>query len=70
MNLNSNQLQHQVQRLEIENVVDLANKKLMARYDDALKRKNAMQPAKPARKEMVPSKQWLEENWAVNAADF
>jgi hypothetical protein len=59
-----------VERLEIENVVDLANKKLLARYDDALQPKNATQPAKPARKETVPSKQWLEENWAAKAADF
>jgi hypothetical protein len=60
----------QVERLEIENVVNLANKKLLARYDNALEPKNAMQPAKPTCKEMVPSKQWLEENWAAKAADF
>jgi hypothetical protein len=48
----------QVERLDIKNVVDLANKKLLACYDDALEPKNAMQPAKPTRKETVPSKQW------------
>jgi len=42
----------------------------LAHYDDALEPKNATQPAKPARKETVPSKQWLEENWAAKAADF
>jgi hypothetical protein len=50
----------QVERLEIENVVNLANTKLSARYDDALELKNATQPAKPVCKETVPSKQWLE----------
>jgi hypothetical protein len=60
----------QIERLEIENVVDLANKKLLARYDNALEPKDAVQPAKSTRKETVPGKQWSEENWAAKAAEF
>jgi hypothetical protein len=40
-----------VERLEIENVVNLASKKLLARYNNALEPKTAAQPAKTTRKE-------------------
>ena len=59
-----------VKRLEIKNVVDLASKKLLARYDNALELKTAAQPTKSTHKETVPSEQWSEENWAAKAADF
>jgi hypothetical protein len=60
----------QVERLEIENVVNLASKKLLARYNNALEPKTAAQPAKTTCKETVSSEQWSEENWAAKAADF
>ena len=51
-----------VKRLEIKNVVNLASKKLVARYDNALEPKTAAQPTKSTHKETVPSEQWSEEN--------
>ena len=43
----------QVERPEIENVVDLASKKLLARYSSAMELKTAAQPVKTTHKKTV-----------------
>lgn len=60
----------QVERLEIDKLVDLANSKLMARFATTPAPLAATtQLAKTTRqKEKVPA--WSDENWASKAADF
>jgi hypothetical protein len=60
-----------VDRQEIDEIVDLANSKLVARYSDASEKASSHQPAVAA----LPSSNlcatpWTEENWAAKDADF
>jgi hypothetical protein len=55
----------------IDELVDLANSKLVAQYSDASEKASSHQPAVAA----LPSSNlhatpWAEENWAAKDADF
>lgn len=59
----------QVERLEIEKLIDLANPKLLAHYKTPLQPATSTQPAKPAQAPSVATL-WSDENWAADEADF
>jgi hypothetical protein len=61
----------QVERLEIDKLIDLANSKLLAHFATAVPvpLTTTAQPARSTRqKEKAPA--WSDENWASKAADF
>jgi len=59
-----------VDRLEIDELVDLANSKLVAQYSDALEKASSHQPAVAAQPSSnIPETPWTEDNWAVKDAD-
>jgi len=61
----------EVDRLEIDELIDLANSKLVARYSDALANTSSHQPAVAAQPSSnVPATPWTEDIWAAKDADF
>jgi hypothetical protein len=60
-----------VERLEIDELIDLANSKLIARYSDSSEKASSREPAVAARpSSTVPATPWTEDNWAAKDADF
>jgi hypothetical protein len=60
-----------VQMLEINKLVDLANSKLIAQYLDSSETASSRRPAMAVQPSgNVPATPWTEDNWAVRDADF
>ena len=58
-----------LERLEIDALVDLANPKLVARYNESSQPVAATQPPKPAQSR-TRTAEWTNENWAARDLDF
>jgi hypothetical protein len=63
-----------LERLEIDNLIDLSNSKLVARYSESssLHPAAAVQSAKPTRRPTTASaaSEWTNQNWAAKDADW
>jgi hypothetical protein len=59
-----------VERLEIDKLVDLANPKLVARYSEALKSKGSALPVVTVTPPTAITDKWSDENWVEEEADF
>ena len=58
-------------RLKIDELVDLANSKLVAQYSDASEKASSHQPAVAAQPSSnIPATPWTEDNWAAKDANF
>jgi DNA polymerase IIIc chi subunit len=58
-----------LERLEIDALVDLANPKLIARYNESSRPVAVPQPPKPA-ESRTRTAEWTDENWAARDLDF
>jgi hypothetical protein len=63
-----------LERLEIDNLIDLSNSKLVACYSESssLHPTAAVQSAKPTRRPTAASaaSEWTDQNWAAKDADW